>query len=154
MSILRRIQSGDQGNNPPSNQPPNTGEGIPAGSPPMGGQMQQRRIISNSTQSSQDTYQDLKTRVQNKLLSEIDPSVDVTKVSEVRKTIQDLFEQILIEENFVLSRSEKSRLFEQITAEILGFGPLQPLLEDETITEIMVNGAKSQIGRASCRERV
>ena len=143
MSILRRIQSGDQGNNPPSNQPPNTGEGIQAGSPPMGGQMQQRRIISNSTQSSQDTYQDLKTRVQNKLLSEIDPSVDVTKVSEVRKTIQDLFEQILIEENFVLSRSEKSRLFEQITAEILGFGPLQPLLEDETITEIMVNGAKS-----------
>jgi len=143
MSILRRIQSGDQGNNPPPNQPTNNGEGIQAGAPPMGGQMQQRRIISNSTQSSQDTYQDLKTRVQNKLLSEIDPSVDVTKVSEVRKTIQDLFEQILIEENFVLSRSEKSRLFEQITAEILGFGPLQPLLEDETITEIMVNGAKS-----------
>jgi pilus assembly protein CpaF len=141
MSILRRIQSGDQ-SSPTPNQP--TNNGAPAQSPITSqGQLQQRRIISNSGQSSQDTYQDLKTRVQTKLLSEIDPSVDVSKVSEVRKTIQDLFEQILIEENFVLSRSEKSRLFEQITAEILGFGPLQPLLEDETITEIMVNGAKS-----------
>jgi pilus assembly protein CpaF len=34
-------------------------------------------------------------------------------------------------------------LFEQIAAEILGFGPLQPLLEDDTITEIMVNGPKN-----------
>jgi len=144
MSILRRIQSGDQSANPaPNQQPANPGGPMQPGAPSMGGQMQQRRIISNAGQSSQDTYQDLKTRVQNKLLSEIDPSVDVTKVSEVRKTIQDLFEQILVEENFVLSRSEKSRLFEQITAEILGFGPLQPLLEDETITEIMVNGAKN-----------
>jgi pilus assembly protein CpaF len=143
MSILRRIQSGDQSASPAPNQPAGSGTPAQPGAPSMGGQMQQRRIISNAGQSSQDTYQDLKTRVQNKLLSEIDPSVDVSKVSEVRKTIQDLFEQILVEENFVLSRSEKSRLFEQITAEILGFGPLQPLLEDETITEIMVNGAKN-----------
>jgi len=49
----------------------------------------------------------------------------------------------LLEENFILSRSEKTRLFEQISAEILGFGPLQPLLEDDTVTEIMVNGAKN-----------
>jgi len=61
----------------------------------------------------------------------------------VRNTIRDLFEQILAEENIVLSRQEKHRLFEQIAAEILGFGPLQNLLEDETITEVMVNGAKN-----------
>ncbi len=54
-----------------------------------------------------------------------------------------MFEQILTEESIVLSRQEKHRLFEQIAAEILGFGPLQPLLEDDAITEVMVNGAKS-----------
>jgi pilus assembly protein CpaF len=81
--------------------------------------------------------------VQNKLLSELDPSMDVTRTDEVRRTIQDLFEQILAEENIVLSRPERARLFEQIAAEILGFGPLQPLLEDDTITEIMVNGPKN-----------
>ena len=69
--------------------------------------------------------------------------MDVSRVGDVRRAIQDLFEQILAEENIVLSRPEKHRLFEQISAEILGFGPLQTLLEDETITEVMVNGAKN-----------
>jgi pilus assembly protein CpaF len=69
--------------------------------------------------------------------------MDVTRTDEVRRTIQNLFEQILTEENIVLSRPERARLFEQISAEILGFGPLQSLLEDDTITEIMVNGPKN-----------
>ncbi|MGD2158504.1 MAG: CpaF family protein [Anaerolineales bacterium] len=85
----------------------------------------------------------MKTRVQNRLLAELDPSIDVTQVGVVRNTIQELFEQILSEESIVLSRQEKHRLFEQIAAEILGFGPLQGLLEDETLTEVMVNGAKN-----------
>jgi pilus assembly protein CpaF len=85
----------------------------------------------------------LKTRVQNRLLAELDPSLDITKTEDVRKTIQNLFELILSEENIVLSRPERARLFEQISAEILGLGPLQPLLEDESVTEIMVNGAKN-----------
>ena len=79
----------------------------------------------------------------------MDPNTDVTKVEEVKKTIWSLFEQILGEENIILSKPEKIKLFEQITAEILGFGPLQTLLEDGTITEIMVNGAsKLYIERA------
>ncbi|MFT3894093.1 MAG: CpaF family protein [Anaerolineales bacterium] len=69
--------------------------------------------------------------------------MDITRTDEVRRTIQELFEQILAEENIVLSRPERARLFEQIAAEILGLGPLQPLLEDDTITEIMVNGPKN-----------
>jgi pilus assembly protein CpaF len=137
MSILRRIQNGDQPQSTSiTNEEPDSG--ATTNSP-----LQVRRNTALSGTSSQDTYQDLKTRVQKKLLAEIDPSVDVTKVNEVKKTIQDLFDQILIEENFVLSRTEKTRLFEQITAEILGLGPLQTLLEDDTITEVMVNGAKN-----------
>ncbi|HHH81493.1 MAG TPA: CpaF family protein, partial [Chloroflexi bacterium] len=68
--------------------------------------------------------------------------MDVSQTAEVRQTIEELFENILAEEKIVLSRPERRRLFEQIVAEILGLGPLEPLLADETITEIMVNGAK------------
>jgi pilus assembly protein CpaF len=143
MSILRRIQSGDQSNLPSNNPQNGASNPVPNGSYSTQSKDTSRHVLSNPVSTSQETYQDLKSRVQAKLLSEIDPSVDVTKVAEVKKTIQDLFDQILIEENFVLSRTEKARLFEQITAEILGFGPLQPLLEDDTVTEIMVNGAKS-----------
>ena len=134
MSILKRIQSGES--QQPTSQSANGGVSAPS-------PMQARRPLAPGGQSALDTYQDLKSRVQNKLLSELDPSVDVTEVAEVRKTIQNLFDQILVEENFVLSRTEKTRLFDQIVAEILGLGPLQPLLEDDTITEVMVNGAKN-----------
>ncbi|MFZ6028418.1 MAG: CpaF family protein [Chloroflexota bacterium] len=105
--------------------------------------LQARRVAAPGVGSQKDPLVDLKTRVQNRLLTELDPSTDVTKISEVRGTIQELFEQVLAEENILLSRPEKQRLFEQIAADILGFGPLQTLLEDESITEIMVNGAKN-----------
>ncbi len=135
MSILKRIQ-GDQ--------PPQPGSpGKPSGSAPATPNISNRRVGAGSMPTTQDTYQDLKTRVQNKLLSNLDSNVDVTRVAEVRRTIQELFEQILNEENIVLSRPERARMYEQIAAEILGYGPLQPLLDDDSITEIMVNGAKN-----------
>lgn len=92
--------------------------------------------------SDRSKYHDLKTLVQNKLLAELDPSMDVSQTAEVRRTIEELFENILTEERIVLSRPERRRLFEQIVAEILGLGPIEPLLADDSITEIMVNGAK------------
>ncbi len=133
MSILKRIQS---------NGTIEPGQGSNSGHQ-SGAPVAPRRVAAPIMASSVDTYQDLKTRVQNKLLSTLDANMDVTKVAEVRKTIQDLFEQILNEENIVLSRPERARMFEQIVAEILGFGPLQSLLDDYIITEIMVNGAKN-----------
>ena len=138
MSLLKRIEQGHSGNSSGQSSSDNqSGEGSRLSS------LQARRVNAPITSPQAGSYFDLKTRVQNKLLSELDPSMDVTRTDEVRRTIQDLFEQILAEENIVLSRPERARLFEQIAAEILGFGPLQPLLEDDTITEIMVNGPKS-----------
>jgi pilus assembly protein CpaF len=138
MSLLKRIEQSQS----------KTGQTGPIGQPQAGGgsglnSLQARRVSAPASSPQAGTYFDLKTRVQNKLLSELDPSMDISKTDDVRRTILDLFEQILTEENIVLSRPERQRLFEQITAEILGLGPLQPLLEDESITEIMVNGPKN-----------
>ncbi len=102
-----------------------------------------RKSSGTSANAVQSTYQDLRVRVQNKLLASIDLNMDIRKTAEIRRNIQELFEQILNEENIILSRPERARLFEQITAEILGFGPIQPLLDEDSITEIMVNGPKS-----------
>ena len=141
MSLLKRIEQ--------SQGKPNEGQTGPLGQNAQSGggsglsSLQARRVSAPVTSPQAGTYFDLKTRVQNKLLSELDPSMDISKTDDVRRTILDLFEQILTEENIVLSRPERQRLFEQITAEILGLGPLQPLLEDESITEIMVNGPKN-----------
>ena len=141
MSLLKRIEQGQGGSNPPGGGA-NSGKGG-SGDGSRLSSLQARRVSAPVTSPQAGSYFDLKVRVQNKLLAELDPSMDITKTDEVRKTIQELFEQILTEENIVLSRPERARLFEQIAAEILGLGPLQPLLDDETITEIMVNGAKN-----------
>ena len=154
MSLLRRIEQGQGGsqqgggnNTPPAPRQPGEGQPAPGGSGGGDGSrlssLQSRRVSAPVTSPQAGSYFDLKTRVQNKLLAEIDPSMDVSRTDEVRRTILDLFEQILSEENIVLSRPERARLFEQIAAEILGLGPLQTLLEDDTITEIMVNGPKN-----------
>jgi pilus assembly protein CpaF len=144
MSLLKRIEQGQSGQGQGSTPSSSSGSGGQGGGDNSRlSSLQARRVSAPITSPQAGSYFDLKTRVQNKLLAELDPSTDVTRTEEVRRTIQDLFEQILTEENIVLSRPERARLFEQIAAEILGFGPLQPLLEDDTITEIMVNGAKN-----------
>lgn len=68
--------------------------------------------------------------------------MDVSRTAEVRDTIREMYESILQEESIILGRRERDTLFEQIVAEILGLGPLQPLLAEESVSEIMVNGPK------------
>ncbi len=133
MSLLKRIEQGQGG----------PGGGQPGDDKSRPVSLQARRVVPPGVAAQKDTYSDLKNRVQTRLLAELDPTMDVTKISEVRNTIQELFEQVLAEENIVLSRPERLRLFDQISAEILGFGPLEPLLLDDTVTEVMVNGAKN-----------
>jgi pilus assembly protein CpaF len=125
MSLLKRIERERQA----------TGE-LPAAQKEM-------RVRRQPASPARDAYMDLKTRIQNKLIAELDPTMDVTKTDEVRRTIEEMYNSILAEEHIVLSRSERQRLFEQIVAEILGLGPLEPLLADPLVTEIMVNGAKN-----------
>jgi pilus assembly protein CpaF len=138
MSLLKRLE---QGQRPEAEEAPS--------------RLQEMRIKRQApVAGSRDAYLDLKGRIQHKLISELDPSMDVTQTSEVRSTIEEMFETILMEENIVLSRNERRRLFEQIVAEILGLGPLEPLLADDTVTEVMVNGCKSiYVERAGKIER-
>jgi pilus assembly protein CpaF len=125
MSLLRRIEQGQEADATPQSK------------------LSELRVRRQPAAASRDAYMDLKTRVQSKLISELDPSMDVTKTDEVRSNIEELFDSVLAEESYVLSRAERQRLFEQIVAEILGYGPLEPLLKDPTITEVMVNGPKN-----------
>ena len=143
MSLLKRIEQGQTEAAPepaaaPEQQPFEPGEG---GTSRLSG-LSARRATPPG-QSPGGRIHDIKNEVQNRLLQELDPTMDVTQTAEVRRQIEELFESILAEMNIVLSRPERRRLFEQIVAEILGLGPIEPLLADESITEVMVNGAKN-----------
>lgn len=125
MSLLKRIEQGQE-----------------SGVEEQPSKLQELRVRRTPSVASRDAYSDLKNRIQQRLIAELDPAMDVTNSSEVRVTIQEMFETMLLEEQIVLSRNEKKRLFEQIVAEILGYGPLEQFLNVEGVTEIMVNGPK------------
>jgi pilus assembly protein CpaF len=125
MSLLKRIER-SQG--PSSEQPSKLQE------------MRVKRAAPGA--GARDAYADLKNRVQQRLIAELDPSMDISQTAEVRATILEMFESMLQEEQIALSRNEKKQLFEQIVAEILGFGPLEQFLSSDGIGEIMVNGPK------------
>src|ERR1700694_5264004 len=116
MSLLKRInQSG--------NQPQPAGGGNASAAPPPTDDKSRmdalRRNVPLPAANQKEGFIDIKVRVQTKLLSELDPSID-TRSPEVRTTIRELFETILVEESILLTRSEKDKLFDAIIAEILG----------------------------------
>ncbi len=138
MSLLRRIKKGDDG-----------GDDDGGGKrPPSGGDSDEQSQRASRTRSvkpggkKQDNYADLKSRIQNRLLSELDTNMNTENKEQIRQHIEELFSSILAEESMVLSRSERQRLFEAIVAEILGFGPIETLLAEDAVSEIMVNGPK------------
>lgn len=141
MSLLKRIEQGQTDTSAPAEQKPFAPAPGQGGTSRLSG-LTARRAAPSGPASGGRTVE-IKNEVQNRLLAELDPSMDVTQTAEVRRQIEELFEGILVEMNIVLSRPERRRLFEQIVAEILGLGPIEPLLSDDTITEVMVNGAKN-----------
>jgi pilus assembly protein CpaF len=132
MSLLKRIGAADSATLDP---PPSL-----IGPPPDGAV--KRSSMSAPTSGPAATHIDLKARVQNRLIAELDPRMDLSNGDQVRRTVEETFAQVLEQEQIVLTRVERTRLFEAISAEILGLGPIEPLLKDESVTEVMVNGPR------------
>lgn len=100
------------------------------------------RLGLSKARPMRERYRDLRRRVQEKLIAELDLDVDLSDTQTVRETIRKLYDNILEEEGVVLNRIDRAELFERIVSELLGYGPLDPLLADDSINEIMVNGPK------------
>ena len=83
MSLLRRIEK--------SQQPTAGTQGQGTAS-----KMRELRVRRQAATPSRGVYPEIKTRVQNQLIAEIDPQMDMSRIDEVRGTIEDLFDQILL----------------------------------------------------------
>src|SRR6266513_2627642 len=89
-----------------------------------------------------ESFRDAKFRIQQRVIQDLDPKLDLSNQVEVRRQIEEIFGKVIDEEGLALTRAERVRMLEQITDEIIGLGPLEPLLRDESITEVMVNGPR------------
>ena len=138
MGLLHRIDSAAVPAKPATLQSPSTPGPVTAPSEPMA----RRAAPVKATDSSRAASKDLKNRVQAKVIAELDPKSDLSNGSQMRHSIQLLFDQTLEQEGIVMTRGERQKLFEEVHAEIQGFGPIEPLLQDPSVSEIMVNGPK------------
>jgi pilus assembly protein CpaF len=100
------------------------------------------KLMTQPVQTASDPSKDLKNRIQERLIAELDPRTDLTKPDEVRNMIREMFDSLLTQEGMVLTKQQRTVLFEQVVAEIIGYGPIQPLLDDPEVTEVMVNGTR------------
>ncbi len=87
-----------------------------------------------------DVFNELKAKIHMKLLGLLDLS-RLTAASEgaIQEDLRRGVEMILAEEKIPLPAPEKERLCREIRNELLGYGPLEPLLADSTINDILVN---------------
>ena len=87
-----------------------------------------------------DPYAELKTRVHHACIAKLGPHLFTTETSENlnERVLREVTEQLALDRT-PLTREERRRIVREITDDILGYGPLEPLLRDDTVTEVMVN---------------
>jgi pilus assembly protein CpaF len=90
-----------------------------------------------------ESYYDTKSQVFSALIDTIDLSqLAKLDADSAREEIRDIVNDIIAIKNFAMSIAEQEELLEDICNDVLGFGPLEPLLARDDIADIMVNGAK------------
>ncbi len=88
-----------------------------------------------------DPFMELKLRIHERLIKEL----DVNKLNShgpeaARRAVEETAGAMLLAEDVPLARQDRLRVISEIADEVLGLGPIEPLLRDPTITEVMVNG--------------
>jgi pilus assembly protein CpaF len=84
----------------------------------------------------------LQQRLHGRIITDLRDTVDVGDPIALHSEIERLFTRYMADEDVVLSRVERARLLEQVSAEIMGFGPIQQLINSDSVNEIMVNGPR------------
>jgi pilus assembly protein CpaF len=102
------------------------------------------RINITGSADRSEEYYDIKTSIFSALLDTIDLS-QLAKLDQktAREEIRDIVSEIISIKNVVMSIAEQEDLLSDICNDVLGYGPLEPLLKRDDISDIMVNGASS-----------
>ncbi len=101
-------------------------------------------IPSRPTDSKESTLDELKQRIHSKLVDKL----DLTKVGELegdvlRREIRLVVEHLCDSEDTLLNRNEREQLISEVLDETFGLGPLEFLLKDQTVSDILINGPKN-----------
>ena len=99
-------------------------------------------VFGQSDLSNTSAYRELKVRIHRLLLDRLDlERVEALAPDRLREELRTMVERLLEEESLVINDLERRTLVRDIQHEMLGLGPLEPLLADSAISDILVNSA-------------
>jgi pilus assembly protein CpaF len=127
VSILRRIEKAQQ-----ATEAQSAGVVVRAEAPAP--------LPKKGAPTREDYLREVKLLLQDRVIGVSTLLSGVTESAEIRAKVAAVVDQVTDSQRFALTRDEKLRLTSELVAEVDGFGPIEPLLQDETITEVMVNG--------------
>jgi pilus assembly protein CpaF len=125
MSLLSRVERAQKGaDNPDAGVP------VPVAPPPT---------PSNRAPDREVLLRSVRLRLQTEVISAFDTLLDASETDTYSK-IEGIVDRVISLHGFAVTREERERLTEEMVHDVTGLGPLEPLLNDESITEVMVNG--------------
>lgn len=106
-----------------------------------------KRDLTPKTDENQENFKEyekdfyrVRDLVQHRLLSQSNIDLSLSDHEKVKQIIEKSFNDCLEEENILYNYNIRQKLLEWVIADIIGYGPIEPLLNSPDITEIMVNG--------------
>jgi pilus assembly protein CpaF len=153
MSLLRRVERAQQAQQAAKEAAqlnldrPSSGAMVPVMAPeaqngqtPLGGVgVAAPPVAAPRSPAREALFLEIKHRLQTEVISAFDTLLDVA-ATDVRAKVEAIVDRTITQNGYAVTRDERARLVEEAANDVIGFGPLEPLLKDETITEVMVNG--------------
>jgi len=102
----------------------------------------QAALAAKASQEKVDKFNELKTRLHRKLVEQLDMSRMVGEEDALRAQVREVVVALCEQENTLLNYNERQRLIGEVLDETFGLGPLEVLLGDSTISDILVNGPR------------
>ena len=90
----------------------------------------------------EDLLRQIRLRLQAEVMIAFDSLLDITDPDQLRAKVDAIVDRVITVHGYAVTHDEREHLAEELVGEVGGLGPLDPLLLDESITEIMVNGPR------------
>jgi pilus assembly protein CpaF len=125
---------------PPAGQPPQ-GPGQPGPPRPP----QPARAVPRTLPSRQNAVEELRHKMHQFVIQELGPVLYDQRVSEneLRKQVEEQLHRALSQERLALGQAERQALVQSVFDDVLGYGPIDKLLRDSGINEVMINGPEA-----------
>jgi pilus assembly protein CpaF len=128
MSLSEYLDAGKNGDNDPASR----------GKQQLAARLPNRPVAERA----RDPHAELKTRVHRACVAKLGTALYILDIEgDVNLRVREIVREELLQDPTPLSRDERAQLEREIADDILGYGPLEPFLRDDNVTEIMVNGA-------------